>query len=257
MAELADRMDIEADFARKMARASSQHRKELWSLLSLINPQIVPEDFWQKVEAEKKKQMNAALLLIFMASADQHANTLIPGDLRAAAQDSITTTGAAWASTRASDLARQYVETSREKLNAAYDKWYGPDFQVRRVFGDMKPAVSHQEALDDLVDIFGPERDARIAATETTGAATAGAHGARGAAEELGIKTEVIWRTEADGKVCPVCAPLDGLHMGDWEGALASADVDPWAFDAINENGGPPIHPSCRCWLDIIQTKES
>src|SRR5215210_7026797 len=42
------------------------------------------------------------------------------------------------------------------------------------------------------------------------------------------------WVTQADGRVCPLCGPLDGLR---WEG-----DEGPW----------PPLHVGCRCERRLV-----
>lgn len=250
--ELANRMELEADFARKLSRVSSRHRRELIDLLgSPPDPRNVPETFWAKVKDEQEKEVTAALLLLFMASFEQHSELFLPGDLQAAVLDTGRDAGSRWATERASKLAGQYVDRSRAKLAQLERRWYGPDFQIKRVFGELKAPGSGQ-VQSGAIEIFGPDRDATIATTETTGAQTAGTGRAVGAAGELGVIVTVTWFTELDGRVCPICKPLHGQQMKNWEGALASAGVDPQFFDAINANGGPPIHPNCRCFL---QTK--
>lgn len=52
--------------------------------------------------------------------------------------------------------------------------------------------------------------------------------------QNLGI-THFVWRTDADERVCPICAPLDGKRFT-WKDA---------------PGGGPGhVHPNCRCTPD-------
>jgi len=45
----------------------------------------------------------------------------------------------------------------------------------------------------------------------------------------------MIWYTQADERVCPVCAPLHGKKQDVWEQQFPS---------------GPPAHVRCRCGLE-------
>lgn len=250
MAELANRMDLEADFAKQLARLSSRHRRELIDLLgSPPDPANVPAEFWKRVEEEHKATVINILLLLFMAAGEQHIDLLLSPDLRAIAVDGLRDRGVEFANSRGPTLSGQYVARSQELLAKMPARWYGPDFQVRRAFGDLK-APGSEQVLSGAIEIFGPNRDSMIAATETTGAATAGTNGAIGQARGFGVDVSVTWFTEKDSRVCPICRPLHGLGMGDWEAALSAAGVPPAAFDAISANSGPPIHANCRCWLE-------
>jgi hypothetical protein len=105
-----------------------------------------------------------------------------------------------------------------------------------------------------LVSALGPERDAVTAATATTAAQTAGTNAARLPVEAAGFQMITRWVTERDGKVCPLCKPLDGKVPDLW-GLVLETAVAPGgtrARDAVIASGGPPAHPNCRCYL---QTK--
>ena len=241
MAELANRMELEADFARRLSRLSSRHRKELIALLG--NPpdiSRVPQDFWIKVENEHKTEVGTILALLFLASTEQHIDLLLPGDLRSVAIEDAADVADTWASERASTLSRQYAQNSRKKLSLADRRWYGTG---PRVLGPTAEEFTGSEIYEPIADIFGPARDAGIAATETTRANTAGAKSGIDKATEFGVTTTVTWYTEADGRVCPVCAPLHGAAMDEWESIGINAE--------ISANGGPPAHVNCRCHLTI------
>jgi hypothetical protein len=54
------------------------------------------------------------------------------------------------------------------------------------------------------------------------------------------------WHTAEDERVCPVCAPLDGVTIG--------------LHDRFESSGGekfwvPGVHPNCRCWLSLVHAK--
>jgi hypothetical protein len=256
MAELANRMDHEADLARRLARLSTRHRKELIELLgNPPNPLNVPEGFWKKVENEERAEMTAALVLLFMYAGEQHNELLLPSDLRATATETMRDRAGEWADERASTFAAEYTANSRKRLDRAYERWARrgrPDIFPRTIFPPEVLNLPPDVMADDILSIFGPERDAGIAATETTGAATAGTNDAVGGAESAGLIVTVTWYTEADARVCPICKPLHGQRMKDWEGAMIAADLPTAAMDAVRGNGGPPAHPNCRCFL---QTK--
>ena len=104
----------------------------------------------------------------------------------------------------------------------------------------------------DFDRVFSPRRAEAIAATEVTRAITQGETAARfeiyaddpenragfqgGETPPIIISDGLvaIWQTEEDGRVCPLCGPLNGKPARDWIGQFPQ---------------GPPAHVNCRCWL--------
>ena len=105
----------------------------------------------------------------------------------------------------------------------------------------------------DFDRVFSPRRAEAIAATEVTRAITQGETAARfeiyaddpaNRASFLGSDDAppiiisdglvAIWQTEEDGRVCPLCGPLNNKPAQDWIGQFPQ---------------GPPAHVNCRCWL--------
>jgi len=123
-----------------------------------------------------------------------------------------------WVVDYAAILAMEISETTRKSLAKA---------------AEIADEAERQEVIEA---IFGEERAEKIAVTETTRASV---YGERAAAEEIEAMSELqlmpIWATEADGKVCDVCGPLDGTGIE--------------IFGAVSVSG-PPAHPNCRCWLE-------
>jgi len=126
---------------------------------------------------------------------------------------------------------------------------------ARGVVGRLQQGLQNGKSAES---IFTQSRADSIAATETTAAASAGEQAARqeleagdstaiGALAIFGmlagetdavdkIQHDVVetWETEDDARVCPICAPLDGMKRDKWGNEFPT---------------GPPAHPNCRCWL--------
>jgi hypothetical protein len=92
------------------------------------------------------------------------------------------------------------------------------------------------EGLQEWADstLFAPDRAATIAVTELTSAVSNVEIAVANRAEELGIVQLATWVTAKDDRVCPICAPLDGLGERSWR---------------IDFPSGPPAHINCRCYL--------
>lgn len=104
---------------------------------------------------------------------------------------------------------------------------------IQRTFSGLDLNTSRAALVDA---VLASPRWATMAATEVTRAATAGSEYVANAWVTLrGMAVATVWRTSADAKVCPFCAPLDGL---------TKEVFSRFAGD------GPPGHPNCRCYLD-------
>jgi hypothetical protein len=57
---------------------------------------------------------------------------------------------------------------------------------------------------------------------------------------DAGIKTELVWNTDADELVCRICKPYDNKL------------IDVWGIDSPE---GPPAHPNCRCDVTLRLVK--
>lgn len=245
MADLIDRAQLESEFATRLSRVSSRHRRELVQLLgSPPSYDNVPESFWQKVQQEQEEALIALLLLVFVSSATQHG---LGGE-----RSGIL--GQQFAQRRAREVAAKYAAHSRERVRKAADEWQRRQREAEargepvpgstppvRPRGEtipeppttprQKPTVTKTEIQQTAVSIFGPDRDVSIAVSETTTAATEGGEAAAG--ETFGISSDDVWWTEDDQKVCPICKPLHRTKRGSKK----------WRI-------GPPAHPRCRCWIE-------
>lgn len=99
--------------------------------------------------------------------------------------------------------------------------------------------------VGDLIDRlpFDEKRAQMVAITETT---RAYAQGQKLAGEELkeqwpGVRIIKTWYTNNDEKVCDSCAELDGM--------IIDHDEDFYPVENDYQDGNPPLHVNCRCWM--------
>lgn len=135
----------------------------------------------------------------------------------------ISTRASAWARQYTNDLVNQLMGTTQNVIGDAVAQYIEtPDMTIRDLKDFLEPA-------------FGEPRAERIAVTETTRAYSRATMQYRNQLEEeQGFVMAGVWQTAADDRVCPICAPLDGMPDVDWP-------------ESIKEAGGPPAHVNCRC----------
>ena len=76
-------------------------------------------------------------------------------------------------------------------------------------------------------------------------------------AEKYGLQVKLVWRTSGDGKVCPVCAEMEGstVKLGDpfSDMVMTEDGLFTWEHSSWNDNGRiPDAHPNCRCYFDEV-----
>lgn len=187
MADLPNRSQLESSFARRLALASAQRRREFVRLLG--DPPLaanIPDTFWQGVQDDLEEDAFLALLLILAASSSRHG--LSGADQQLAPQ----------ARNRAKLVAAGYVHHSREMAQV-----FMPDLELAK-----------QDVQNRAAEIFGPARDARLAVSETTWGISQGGEWAIKAT--VGLSEDDTWYTVRDKRVCPICQPLDGRQRSAW-----------------------------------------
>jgi len=195
-----------------------KHEEELAAALLLVfepfaksvitSPDSVPwGEFRRRIQQAAAGPLESAFLASATALSGENGQfSVAGGDFSGEAQ--------AWAGNFSGSLATEISDITRQRVEAVQGAGIGTL----------------------LLTVLGPDRATRIAATEITRAATAGEHAVTaGFNMQTGQTVEPIWYTEADGLVCPVCAPLHGQPQG--------------VFGRVSP-AGPPAHPNCRCWLD-------
>lgn len=227
MPDLPNRTQTEEQFARSISRLMATHRQELIQLLG--NPpdiNRIPREYWDRVQQQTEDELSAVLMLIMMRQARITLEKIpdSPTLHREQAIARVENSARIVADHRAQQLAQSYVETSQQQLDRAQQQW-----NERLGAGE---EIDSGEIHDTATNIFGPTRAENIAVTETTSSASQGG--------ELTVRATVgendgdTWFTEADGRVCPFCAPLHNNPRSRWERFYPD---------------GPPAHPRCRCWI--------
>ncbi len=101
----------------------------------------------------------------------------------------------------------------------------------------LETAPSLEEISKHLEAAFDRDRALKIATTEITTAASAGAEAYRRFLESMGLVVVEFWETAKDERVCILCGPLDGETEAIWRAQFPK---------------GPPAHIHCRCRLRLM-----
>ncbi len=134
-----------------------------------------------------------------------------------------------YAKRRAKWLAKEIEQRTKDAIDKLKKERENQAKETGKPIAPLKPS--------DLVPVIGPDNAESIAITETTTANTEGETEAIKKAEKAGATITVLWKTEKDDRVCPICRPLDGQPESVWGNR----------FDK-----GPPAHPRCRCEIQIL-----
>lgn len=222
MPDLLHRFDIEKYVGDGFQQALDRQRKEYVSA-GLQATADKPDTYW-----EKHKWELAAIALLLLRRPWDSGSSFLAGSIgHIAGRKERDAAYLEWAAKYGKRLAGQVVDTSREIVAAA---------AVRKAAGEKL-----SDAERSLVVISSDDRAERIGATETTRASVAGEFAM---AKAFNIQQhrrgfnkllQAYWHTERDGRVCPICRPLDGEPYASWSQRFAV---------------GPPAHVMCRCWLD-------
>jgi len=212
---------------------------ELQRIQEELEPQI-PEDrkvavqlsFWTK---EAKRLL--AILLTFL---DAGAIGGVEGLAAEAGIDidwtAAITDASRWARQHAAQLVTKVTDTTKERIRIIVANW----METEHTFPELWKQLVQDQA-------FSPYRAKLIAATETTKAYAEGKMiGAEQLEKEGWYAYQKVWQTANDDRVCPICAPLQ------YNGNNAANGVRGTFNTLAGELEGPPAHPGCRCWVNMI-----
>jgi hypothetical protein len=216
-----NRANAEAALATIIAKLTAAKRREIMRALGdPPNINNLPFELWQEFEAELRRKMAAELLFVYLLYLNQLDKAgIMPIDVERLPLQDIAN-----ASARRYSL--QTVASKRSQL---------ADVVNRRFLGE----VTKREMQREITSIFGPDRAAADAVTEITRAVSMSGEAGRAAAMLDGRILTAIWNVETDGfvpkaNVCPICRPF---HL------------QPPEVWSIKFPLGPPVHPSCQCFL--------
>lgn len=184
-------------------------------------PDPMTPQFWKDEEDELWAVIAALYVATFMAGVESGIEEL-PEDLRGLV-DPASFNGVAMA------YARQYKYTLISGINDTTRNG-----AQRTIFEWMQDNTDKLTLAALLALIFSDARARMIARTEVT---RIYALGNAAAWQAVGIR-RVRWNTQRDERVCPICAPRDGMtiHINDL-------------------SNHPPIHVNCRCWIEPVNER--
>jgi len=127
------------------------------------------------------------------------------------------------------------------------DRFYAENLERLMDEGDTFAEATQEvrERIKPLYDRMIRYRGTRIARTEMVAAANQGRVLSWFELETQGLmppESQRIWITALDERTCPVCAPKHRMTT---------------AWDTEFEFDSPPIHPHCRCSIELLPGKPS
>lgn len=161
----------------------------------------------------------AALLLWLPQIARSRADEIQEQFMLQVDDAELDTAIARWAREYGEERARQLTETTRDLLRQA------------------QQTADEEDRNAIIARAFGDARRENISITETTVAISAGLIALNVLYRTLyQVQADERWYTQADERVCPVCAPLHLKSRSVWESEFPN---------------GPPAHPRCRCYTQV------
>ena len=228
MASIQDiRSQGESNLAKTMRGLSKKHKQRIKNAMKQYGGfENIPNAFWEELQKDIRDEMMAMFILIYVASHETTQNKMkfqIP-------QEELQIRAQTVAGNRASLLATSYVGHTRERMQNHLDN-------IRSQITSVADEVREMTRKAD--EVLSAERAESVAVTETTASISAGQ---LDGVDDYKVQnptaiTDVLWITEADGKVCTVCRPLHRKKEEVWSTAFPA---------------GPPAHPNCRCELKTI-----
>lgn len=209
MPDLPTRRTREGEIAAALALAW-----RAWKLRIEKNPEAVD---WSRFRDDTEGALILPLVRVYVEAARQLAlEHGVPVDVRELEQHAQD-----WASGYVATLAGEITTSTRDMIDRAVIK---------------AKMVDGMPLIWGIAIAFNGSRIARIAISETGRAITAGG---RAIVRRFSLTNEETlvpwWYTEADGRVCEICAPLHNQREEAWQSMFPA---------------GPPAHPRCRCWLE-------
>lgn len=192
-------------------------------------PSILSEQFWSEEERALFNTLAPSLLSVIFRGVEEGAAQLPKGAQLLLDWDLVNQAVLDYLN-RYKARIKGISDTTAKHVRREIENW------VRS--GDPLPVLTQR-----LAPWFGPKRAKRIAVTEVT---RLYADGNQLAWRQSGLVSANRWNTARDERVCPICAPLNGVVVPMGEGFTPSGPgLGPTA---------PPIHVNCRCWLTPVTT---
>lgn len=218
MPDLPNRAASEAELSAALYLLFAEHEARALALLAdSSDPSRLTPEFWQAMQTDIEDALAVHLSRIHEEAAQRMAAGLgLPGSLQTEVANAYV-----WATQRGYELSTELVANVQASVTEAI---------ARVSLGEVATLGVVMAAL------LGPDRAARISATEITNAVSAGEFDQRDALEErYGVTIVAIWNTR-DNDACRTCTRMNRL-----------TEVE---FSRYYPSGpGDQVHPTCRCFL--------
>jgi len=209
------RDQYETEIAQAMAKALLKNKRLVKAALGdSVNRDALTNEVWDTARAAYGQTLEPLLEVVFAgaATASSEAGVGLSWDL-------INERAAAWARQYASSLANGLVNTEQRVVYDAVTRFY----EERLTLGDLNAKLER---------LYGSQRAADVAITETTRAAVEGDRIYVAELAKMGARMRGIVETNADERVCSVCGPKQGTD--------------------VSASGYPPYHTKCRCTVRYV-----
>ena len=217
MVDIANRVDLEAQLARRLGREFEGVRRITVELLgdppdlTKLTPQVYAE-----IERGFAGALLPSMRLAFSDTIEAFGDNLgYAFDMTLANERA-----AAWARDHALLTARGLNQTSQRLLQQIVSDY----FLAPTPISDTRQRIAQT--------VYNARRVETIAQTEITRASVQGELSAVRDLEQSGIRFKAIWNTNNDSLTCPRCGPLNQVDIS-----------------TIGDRR-PPLHARCRCWIN-------
>lgn len=215
MPDIANRTYIEQKVAAALAKCREKQRKKLEVMLgNPPNLDRVPEQFWTQA-----RECESGVLLLYLAPV---AYAAMGGLQKSLGRDD-------WDKPELRKRAKKRGKDRAESTSKDAVDWTKEWLKKKIESGPLTD--------DDFEEVFGEGRTESTAITEVTSTNSAAEKDYVDHVRGGGVDVQILWQTEKDASVCPICRPLDGQPEEVWSTKFPD---------------GPSAHPRCRCWLKVI-----
>lgn len=236
--EIPGRRQRDKDFAERLRILSADRRAQLRELLgSPPDVRKVPASFWAQLEAEARQEGILAIYLMFLESAEFHADEA--GGLDAETRLLLDGAAMGYATQRGAELGKRFAGGAQDQLERSLRTL---EEEIAR--GEMTKREIADRLDEELDKSLGDSRADNTAQNYNTGAQTAG--GERGIEETEGISDEDTWSTNPEQSrsgPCPNCTALNGKKRPEW-GSTPLPEPEGVQYDPAD---GPLLHDGCCC----------
>ena len=221
-----EKQEFEDDLRSAIVRHFAKQRKKVHEYLENEYPNRKALDYWDDEEDEEA----IAELLATLQRATRHGIDLFGKHSKIQIDWTLVNTEAAqWAREYVYDLIKDIDKTSREALQDAIGQFVET------------PGMTIRDTMDLLP--YDEERAQRIAVTEITRAYSKADQLAGDRLKDAfpGVKVVKTWFANNDEIMCELCGELNGMEV--------SGDETFYDPEPPYEDGYPPRHVNCRCWV--------